>query len=833
MKTPNLVLTSCVLFALAAVSVAQSPDNDALSARVDELVRAQMREQNIPGVSLAVMRDGKIIKATGYGLANVELNVPVTPQMVFNAGSLTKAFTATAVMMLVEDGKVGLDDKISKYLPEAPASWNEITIRRLLTHTSGLRDYFGEDGDPKYDFHQDLTEDELVHKFAAQTMRFPAGTQWRYNNAGYVILGVVIHRVTGKFWFDFVKERIFDPLAMTSTRLLSTDDIIANRASGYQLVNGQQKNAPWLAPSWLTTADGSLCTNVFDMAKWDAALYTDKLIKRSTLEQMWTPVKLNNGTTYPYGFAWRISDVNGRRLIQHDGVEYAFTSRFARYVNDGLSVIVFINLGEDDEAVMPKRMTDNVAAIYIPALGKGNGQPPLAAAARETDQSTTSNQPTAQKLSSQQKDVWKGEQDSFRYLNAKESKSLHVNVGCKLRRLAGLQRPPGSKTGHRIVCGRRVPELTNPQRALTRPATGGGCSLRGCRGHTLFLARGGSNLADHLSDYSYLAKRAGRLAHHRRDELPGTSLRSVAVGREARSRETIRSFEAAMQEYDFTKADTFYAPEAKWIEGAERTYPELAYPTGQGPFWTGAKANKVQLVQELHDFDIQIRGDVAWVTMINDTTWTANNEEGRKLLAESELEETGRTSPPNQHEWRSSYVESEVLVKMPAGWKLVLGHTSLLPPSATGSGQSSKSQVAASTVPPEPDVQPTSASHSVEAKVLELDRAWGQAYVKGDIDVIDRTLAPDWRGWLDTEGSDKATELAEFKAGKNRSLENIIDNARVRVYGNTAVVEARERVRFRDEKGEHWLTWHITDVFVEQGGQWQVVTSHGSTIPNP
>jgi ketosteroid isomerase-like protein len=303
--------------------------------------------------------------------------------------------------------------------------------------------------------------------------------------------------------------------------------------------------------------------------------------------------------------------------------------------------------------------------------------------------------------------------------------------------------------------------------------------------------------------------------------------------------QTIRSFEAAMQDYDFTKADTFYAPEAKWIEGAERGHPELAYPTGQGPFWTGAKANKVKLTQELHDFDIQIRGDVAWVTIINDTTWTANNEEGRRLMAESELEETGRTSPPSQHQWRSSYVESEVLVKMPAGWKIVLGHTSLLPrfaeatPGATGSDQSPKSQVPASIVPPKPGPPSTPAPHSVEEKVLELDRAWGHAYVEGDIDVIDRTLAPDWRGWLDTEGSDKATELAEFKVGKNRSLENIIDNARVRVYGNTAVVEARERVRFRDDTGEHWLTWHITDVFVNLGGQWQVVASHGSTIPNP
>ena len=786
MKTPNLVLTSCVLFALAAVSVAQSPDNYALSARVDELVRAQMREQNIPGVSLAVMRDGKVIKSAGYGLANVELNVPVTPQMVFNPGSVAKAFTATAVMMLVEEGKVGLDDKISKYLPEAPAAWNEITIRRLLTHTSGLRDYFGEDGDPKYDFHQDVTEDELVRKFAAQTVRFPAGEQWRYNNAGYVILGVVIHRVTGKVWFDFVKERIFDPLGMTSTRLLSTDDIISNRASGYQMVNGQRKNAPWVAPSWLTTADGSLYTNVFDMAKWDAVLYTEKLIKRSTLEQMWTPVKLNNGTTYPYGFAWRVSDVNGHRLIQHDGVDYAFTSRFARYVNDGLSVIVFMNLGEDDEAAMPKRMTDNVAAIYIPALGKGNGQPPPAAA-RETEQSTTSNQPTAQKLSAQQKDVWKGEQDSFRYLNAKSLKDYMSMWDANFVGWPDYNDRPVRKPDIESSAVEEFRSSQTPSEPLPAPQPEAVAVFGDVAVTHYFWPE-----VDQTSSTIYRVTHTWQKGRDGWHIIGGMSCpvprSAVSQSDERRAVEqTIRSFEAAMQDYDFTKADTFYAPEAKWIEGAELTYPELAYPTGQGPFWTGAKANKVQLVQELHDFDIQIRGDAAWVTMINDTTWTANNEEGRKLLAESELEETGRTSPPNQSEWRSSYVESEVLIKTPAGWKIVLGHTSLLPrsaeamPSATGSGQPTKSQVAAPTVPPEPDSPSTPATHSVEAKVLELDRAWGQAYVKGDIDVIDRTLAPDWRSRTDTGSSDKATELAEFKAGKNRSLENIIDNAHVRV----------------------------------------------------
>jgi CubicO group peptidase (beta-lactamase class C family) len=346
----------------------QSANDDSLSTQVDEVVRAQMREQNIPGVSLAVMRDGKVIKATGYGLANLELKVPVTPEMVFHGGSLGKAFTATAVMMLVEEGKIGIDDKVSKYLPEAPSAWEKVTIRRLLTHTSGIRDIFGEDGDPKYDFHRNYSEDELIRMFTAQTMRFSPGEKWSYCNAGYVILGVVIHRVTGKFWFEFEKERIFDPLGMNSIRLIGTDDVIPNRVSGYMLVNGQVKIEPWTAPGWYSTADGTLYFNVFDMAKWDAALNTERLIRRSTLEQMWTPVRLNDGSVYPYGFGWRVREVDGHRLIQHDGVDFAFTTRFARYVNDGISIIVLMNLGEDDEALMPTRMTDNIAAIYLPSL---------------------------------------------------------------------------------------------------------------------------------------------------------------------------------------------------------------------------------------------------------------------------------------------------------------------------------------------------------------------------------------------------------------------------------------------------------------------------------
>ena len=361
----NTVIVCCLL---GIALQAQSTDNRDLSVQVDEVVRAQVREQNIPGVSLAVMRDGKIIKTAGYGFANLELKVPLRPEMLLKSGSLVKQFTATSIMMLLEEGKIGLDDEISKYLPQAPPSWNRVTIRRLLTHTSGIRDFFGEDGDPQYDPHREYSENDWIRLFSAQSMRFSPGDKWSYCNAGYVILGAVIHRVTGKTWFEFEKERIFDPLGMTSSRLISTEDIIPNRASGYILVDGQLKNEPWATSSSASTAAGSLYLTVFDMAKWDAALYTERLIRRSSLEQMWTPVKLNDGSVYPYGFGWRIRQVNGHRLIQHDGVETAFTTRIVRYVDDGISIVVLMNLGEDDEAAMPTRMTDNIAAIYVPTL---------------------------------------------------------------------------------------------------------------------------------------------------------------------------------------------------------------------------------------------------------------------------------------------------------------------------------------------------------------------------------------------------------------------------------------------------------------------------------
>ena len=355
---------------VVALAQTSASDDAEISEKVDAYIAAEMRTEKMPGLALAVVRDGQIIKARGYGLANIELDVPVKAETIFQTGSVGKQFTATAVMMLVEDGKIRLDDPIGKYLPSAPATWKNITVRNLLTHTYGIHDYETESlkkkGPAFVNLRNDYTEDDLFKKFSGLPLDFPPGSQWRYSNSGYVILGILIHKVTGQFYGDVLQERIFRPLGMTSTRIISEADIIPNRAAGYRLVNGEIKNQEWVSPTLNTTADGALYTNVVDMAKWDAALYTEKLLKQGSLNQMWTPVRLNDGKTAEYGFGWDINRVNGHRLIEHGGAWQGFTTQISRYVDDKFTVIVLTNL--DSEHSEPDKIAHNVAAIYNPGL---------------------------------------------------------------------------------------------------------------------------------------------------------------------------------------------------------------------------------------------------------------------------------------------------------------------------------------------------------------------------------------------------------------------------------------------------------------------------------
>jgi len=330
----------------------QAPD------AVDEYVRAEMEKQHIPGLSLLVSRDGNAIRAQGYGFANVELQVPVKPETVFQSGSVGKQFTATAVMMLVEESKIGLEDPLTKFFADAPAAWKQVTVRELLSHTAGFTDY------PKdFNFRKDYTEDEVLKIVEGIPLAYPAGTKWSYSNLGYATLGILIHKVTGKFYGDFLQERIFKPLDMSTTRIISEADIIPNRAAGYRLLKGELKNQEWVAPMINTTADGSLYFSINDLAKWDAALYTEKLLKRSSLDQMWTVAKLKNGQPNQdhYGLGWSIETKNGHKVIGHGGSWQGFKTHISRYVDDKLTVVVLINQAEAE----PGPITDRVAEMYL------------------------------------------------------------------------------------------------------------------------------------------------------------------------------------------------------------------------------------------------------------------------------------------------------------------------------------------------------------------------------------------------------------------------------------------------------------------------------------
>jgi CubicO group peptidase (beta-lactamase class C family) len=353
-------LSSILHICLLCFATAACAQSAATNAAVTDYVKAEMQRQHIPGLSLLVVKQGKIIRAEGFGLANVELQVPVKAETVFQSGSVGKQFTATAIMMLVEEGKIGLDDSLTKYFPDAPATWKEVTVRTLLSHAAGFGDY------PKnFDYRKDWSEEKELKLIESIPLAYPPGTKWDYSNFGYVTLGILIHRVTGEFYGDFLQQRIFQPLGMSTTRIISEADIVPNRAAGYRLVKGELKNQEWVSPIVNTTADGSLYFSILDLAKWDAALYTEKLLKRSSLDQMWTVMKLKNGQPNKgdYGFGWFIEQRNGHRCIHHDGSWQGFETAIDRYVDDQLTVVALTNLA----GAAPGKITQHVAEMYLNA----------------------------------------------------------------------------------------------------------------------------------------------------------------------------------------------------------------------------------------------------------------------------------------------------------------------------------------------------------------------------------------------------------------------------------------------------------------------------------
>jgi CubicO group peptidase (beta-lactamase class C family) len=357
---------SRILLLSVGIAVAVGPLPSRASDRIDAAVEAEREKQRIPGVAVAVVRGAETVKIQGYGLANVEHRVPVTPETIFQSGSVGKQFTAVAVMLQVEAGTLALDDPIARFFPGAPAAWKRITVRHLLTHTSGIADY----GQASVDYRKDYTEEEFARVAFGLELEFPPGSRYKYSNTGYALLGFIVGKAAGRFYGDVLAERVFAPLGMKTARVISESAIVPHRAAGYRLVKGELQNQEWVSPQLNTMADGSLYLSLLDMVAWDRGLRAGAVLKAESWAQVYSPMALTNGKSHPYGFGWRLDEVKGQQVRRHGGSWQGFKSDIARYLDSDLTVIVFANLAQ----AQPERVTDAVAGLVEPALASAASQ---------------------------------------------------------------------------------------------------------------------------------------------------------------------------------------------------------------------------------------------------------------------------------------------------------------------------------------------------------------------------------------------------------------------------------------------------------------------------
>jgi CubicO group peptidase (beta-lactamase class C family) len=329
---------------------------------IDRIVEGYIDEHDVAGAAVALIRGDRVLLAEGYGLASLELDVPVTPKTMFQSGSLGKMFTAAAVMVLVEDGRVDLDASVREYLADAPERWQAITVRHLLTHTAGLPDYLSED----FDLLRDLTEDEMVRMAAALELEFAPGSRWSYSNTGYVLLGVLVHRVGGKPYGELLRERVWDPGGVPTMRVNFAADVVPHRSQGYHFEGGIFRNQGWVAPSLNSTADGALLMSLEDMIAWNEVVRARSVLSAASWQQVLTPVTLASGNTYPYGFGWAIDEIDGRLVHQHGGGWQGFRTHYARFVGDDVAIVVLANTAH----ASPGEILWDVAAAYDPSYAR-------------------------------------------------------------------------------------------------------------------------------------------------------------------------------------------------------------------------------------------------------------------------------------------------------------------------------------------------------------------------------------------------------------------------------------------------------------------------------
>jgi CubicO group peptidase (beta-lactamase class C family) len=367
-RTPFALLLALSFSASASVAAQALPPVATVARVTDSLAHAFLAAKSAPSVSVALVRGKDTIVVKAWGMADLELNVPTSPASVYRIGSVTKQFTSSLVLQLVEQGKVKLDDSIAVYLPALPVKWRAVTVRQLLNHTSGIPSYTDVGDRWQRRWGEEMTPDTIVAMTANDSMWFAPGTKWRYDNTGYIVLGMLIEKVTGISWKENVSKRLLDPLGLKETSVCLTEPIIMNRVSGYQKEKDGWENAPYIAMSQPYAA-GSMCATARDLSRWNEALHGGKVLSAASYQMMTTPEGAAAKGDLAYGFGIGADTLAGRKIITHGGGIHGFASANAWVPDARLSITVLGNAGGAPVGDLMKQIVR--AALGVPLV-----QPP-------------------------------------------------------------------------------------------------------------------------------------------------------------------------------------------------------------------------------------------------------------------------------------------------------------------------------------------------------------------------------------------------------------------------------------------------------------------------
>jgi CubicO group peptidase (beta-lactamase class C family) len=343
-----------LFIAITCISIGQSQTKE---AKIDQLLNSKFNSKT-SGATVLITQKGKTMYRKAFGLANLELGIKMKPENIFEIGSMTKQFTAISILMLVEQGKVNLQDEITKFIPDYPTHGQKITVHHLLNHTSGIKSYTKMRKLFKV-ARNDMKPLEVINFFRDEPVDFNPGEKFKYNNSGYIILGYIIEKISELSYAEYVQQNIFDKLNMTNSMYANHSKLIKKRASGYHDRKGYQ-NAMFISYT-LPYAAGALMSTIDDMSLWQQALTNNKLLKKETLKKAYTNYTLNNGEKINYGYGWNIKTINNEVSHEHGGSIFGFKSMGVYIPSKDVYVVTLTNC----DCISPTQLTREITKIIL------------------------------------------------------------------------------------------------------------------------------------------------------------------------------------------------------------------------------------------------------------------------------------------------------------------------------------------------------------------------------------------------------------------------------------------------------------------------------------